>query len=78
MDFCYEPVPKIHTNLSVSVYLISRGDQEQKSPAGRKVDHYEMEENHLEVKANSVIAHLTFVQIPTGVSVTKNLPLQKY
>lgn len=33
---------------------------------------YNAEETHLEVKANSIMAHLTFEQIPTGASATMN------
>lgn len=58
---------KINLFPSFTVYVCSGRDQEYTGP---QVDYYNMEETHLEGKTNSIMAYLTFVQIPIGASAT--------
>lgn len=52
---------------SLTVCMFSTRDQKYTS---LQVNYYNIEEIQLGVKANSIMAYLTFVEIPTGASAT--------
>lgn len=70
-------VQKVRSDLEINYFLtgsftVCLFAGKHQEYAGLQVDYYNVEETHLEVKANSVMAHLTFVQIPTGACATMN------